>query len=763
MLDFKNFINYLFSFSSNDRGKVFELYCKWFLENDPKYSSQLKKVWLWKDWPENWGRDKGIDLIAETYNGKIWAIQAKAYDSNYHITKEDIDKFLSETSRKQIAFRLLISTTNNIGYNAIEVINAQEKPIALHLLDNLEKSSLEWPDDISKIDVKEIKEKRFPRDHQEIAIKYILDGFEKSSIGQVHMACGTGKTLVGLWVTEKLKSNLTLVLVPSISLVSQIYKEWVNNKNDSFNFYPIFVCSDETVYEKDNENERIIEKTIDLGFPVTTNVNELLNEISSIQNSKVIFATYHSSPIIEEACKIDQNLIFDMAIADEAHRCAGKAKNYFATIVNKKAIRTNRKLFMTATPRIYTNNVKKIANDVECEVVSMDDEEKFGPIFYKLAFSEAIKQNLLADYQVIISVMNNKTYQEYAERGRFISINNHETDARTLASQLLVAKVIKQYDLKKIITFHNRKNNAKEFINTFDKALEIINPDEKPSIEYTDVIFGEMVQSERYKILKRLKENKNCSIIANVKCLSEGIDVPALDGIVFIDPKGSEIDIVQAVGRAIRNPNKDIKKIGTIIIPIFIDYEDDHEISLDQSCFKTVWKVIKALRAHDDILAEELDNIRLELGKRTYKSPPKLTKVIIDISTQVEFKFVNSIKLKLIRHFANTCSYWVNFEEACNFVRRLRLKNDAEWRAYVAGEMGHLPALPFNIPKAPWAAYKDTGWINLGDFLGTDVIAPRLKKYLDYEGAAEFAKKSGFKRKRGLVFIRERTLFRKRN
>lgn len=738
MFKFENLIKYLFSFSSNDRGNVFELYGKWFLENDPRYSAQIKKVWLWNDWPDNWGRDKGIDLIAETYCGKIWAVQTKAYNSDYYVTKEDVDKFLSESSRKKISFRLLIATTNNIGANAIEVIKAQEKPISTILLYQLEDSVLNWPENISKINIKQIKEKKDPKKHQQEAIDKILMGFGKSNIGQVHMACGTGKTLVGLWVVQNLKSNLTLVLVPSISLVGQLYHEWVSNKDDNFNFHPIFVCSDSTVYDKENEAENIVEKTNELGFPVTTNSQELLNEIKFTNKPKVIFSTYHSSPVVKEACQIDESLIFDITIADEAHRCAGKAKSYYATIVDDGAIKSKYKLFMTATPRIYSNNVKKIAGEINCEIISMDDDQKFGPVFYTLPFSKAIQEGLLTDYRVVISVMDNKTYQEYIERGRFITIDNHETDARTLGIQLLIAKAIKEYDLKKVITFHNRKKGAKDFIQSFEKTLELINTNDKPLIEYLDVIFGEMPQNERSRILKKLKENKDCSLIANVKCLSEGVDVPTLDGIAFIDPKGSEIDIVQAVGRVMRKPNNEIKKVGTIIIPVFIDQQDDHEISLDQSCFKAVWNVIKALRAHDDILAEELDNIRLELGKRTYKIPPKLTKIVLDASITINKDFNDSVTVKLIEN----CSVgrkWRSFSEAREFVINLSLKSESEWRLYIDNKILNLEPLPNDIPKAPWVAYKNLGWVNWGDFLGTNLVAPRLRRYRSYEEASIFA------------------------
>ena len=282
----------------------------------------------------------------------------------------------------------------------------------------------------------------------------------------------------------------------------------------------------------------------------------------------------------------------------------------------------------------------------------MDDHDTFGPVFHTLLFSDAIKNGLLTDYQVVISIIDNKTYQEYAERGRFVAIDDHETDARTLASQIMVAKAIKKHDLTRLISFHSRNKSAQEFVNSFPKALSLIHETERPIIHFKDTINGDMPQADRSKILKRFKKPapEGAALLANVRCLSEGVDVPTLDGIVFIDPKGSETDIIQAVGRAIRKA--DDKHIGTILIPIFVDNVTDETVALEQSCFKTVWQVVKALRAHDNILAEELDSIRLELGKRSYKSPPKLTKITFDLPVSIGVEFGEAITTKTIEHCA---------------------------------------------------------------------------------------------------------------
>ena len=662
MSNISDFLKYLTNIPQIERGKVFEVYCKWFLENDPIYASQLKKVWLWKDWPGNWGRDKGIDLIAETHRGEFWAIQAKCYDKHYYVTKEDVDKFLSESSRTSIVYRLLICTTDLLGDNAREVIAGQEKQVGICSLENLLNSSLEWPTSVENLKPQTIRQPKTPRPHQEKAISAVLQGFKNHEKGQLYMACGTGKTLVGLWLAEQLKSQHTLVLVPSISLVSQLYQEWVANSTTSF--IPIFVCSDPTVNEKD----QMVTSLYELGFPTTTDPGEILSYFSSTKGiPKVIFSTYHSSPVIKKVCALDESLTFDLTVADEAHRCTGAANSDFATIFEPDAIRTRHKLFMTATPKIFSEHVKTKAKEFEYEILSMDDDNKFGPVFHKLPFSVAISQDLLSDYEVLISVMDNATYREYAENGRFVAIANHETDARTVASQLLVSKAIKDYNLQRIITFHNRKSAAHDFINTFPKALELVSQKQQPTIGFYGIILGEMQQSKRKSIIKLFEglATGKSGVLANVRCLSEGVDVPSLDGVAFIDPKGSEIDIVQAVGRAIRkSPNK---KTGLIILPVFIDESEEPEINLEKSCFKPIWKVLTALRAHDDILAEELDNLRLELGRRTYKKSSRLSKITIDLPVSIGTAFSESLQLKIIENTSASWFYYLgllqNFKE----------------------------------------------------------------------------------------------------
>ena len=288
-----------FDSDNSKRGKQFERFVKWFLVHDPEWLTRVDKVWLWDDWPENWGRDCGIDLIFKEKNtGEIWAVQAKCYDPNYAITKKDIDSFLSESSRPQIDKRLLIATTDIIGPNASKVCNETDKQVVRYLLHNFEESAIEYPKTLSDIASAKVKVLPKPRKYQLKAIEDVMNGFSHSDRGQLIMACGTGKTLTTLWIKEKLKSKTTLVLLPSLNLVSQTLKEWTAKKNTDFSV--LCVCSDTNI--GNIQYDEIIGKIEDLSFPSSSDSNEILKFLD-YSGDKVIFSTYQSSPLVAEAQK----------------------------------------------------------------------------------------------------------------------------------------------------------------------------------------------------------------------------------------------------------------------------------------------------------------------------------------------------------------------------------------------------------------------------------------------------------------------------
>jgi superfamily II DNA or RNA helicase len=604
-------------------GTDFEWLCQWLLKHAPRYRGQFDKVWLWKDWPERWGADAGIDLVARTRTGELWAIQAKADHPDRAITKREIDSFLSESNRSQFAYRLLMATTDDIGATARRTLHGQEKPVGLVLRGHFLTEEVQWPVQIGGTAAP--LPRWTARPHQATAIKAVVNGFQDHDRGRLIMACGTGKTLTALWIAERLQSSLTLVLVPSLSLVQQNLAEW--GRHSAQDFDTLVVCSDESVLQ--SQTDAAIQSTADLGVQVTTDPAEIRRFLSKRRTRPaVVFATYQSSVRIA-AAQSGNRKKFDLAICDEAHRLAGHAEGLFATVLDDQKIQARKRLFMTATPRYIKDHVKRRAAELEFELVSMDDDHVFGPEFHVLNFHEAISADppLLTDYQVVVIGVTDREAKAWAEEALLVrTAEGLSTEARTLAAQIGLAKAMKKYNLRRIITFHSSVAKAARFVDpTLTDSLPGVIPhltrSARPTgILWTKHISGHTPAGQRATLLKGLGNlpDGTRGILSNCACLGEGVDVPVLDGVAFIDPKRSMVDIIQAVGRVIRKAAG--KQLGTIVIPVFIDESEDADHVLSQSAFEPVWQVLKALRAHDRRLADELDQLRLSLGKRSKAS-----------------------------------------------------------------------------------------------------------------------------------------------
>ena len=583
---------------------------------------------------------------SRTKTERTWAVQAKCYSPNYEITKSDVDKFLSESNRKEINHRLLIATTDRIGPNARQVLDGQEKTVVRYHLTHFENAAVDYPDSIERLSLAKRKPPPEPRSYQIEAIENVLLGFQTASRGQLIMACGTGKTFVCLWVKERLKAKRTLVLVPSLGLLSQILNDWTFAARDKFD--ALCVCSDQTVNRR--EEDEAISLVSDLPFPVSSDVKEIVHFLMR-DKYQVIFSTYQSSPLIEQAQKNNGASHFDLVIADEAHRCAGKSDTVFGTVLDDGLIRSKRRLFATATPRVYKTSLKKAAEEFGVEVVDMNDARNFGKRFHTLTFGEAIKRDLLTDYRVLIVGVDNERIKEWIENRRLVATDTGlATDARSLAGQIGLLKAIKDWNLRRLISFHGRVKRAKEFSEDIIQVDEWLDVEHKPSNKlWAEYVSGEMPTIDRRKKLKRLKnvDKDEIGLLSNARCLSEGVDVPALDGVAFIDPRSSEIDIIQSVGRAIRLSEN--KTMGTIVIPVFIEQTDNAEEALEASDFKPIWDVLEALKSHDDRLSDELDQLRIELGAKRKRSVGigDLTKIIFDLPTSVNEEFADPFVLIL--------------------------------------------------------------------------------------------------------------------
>lgn len=653
MGEFKDLAAQFDQVNQKRKGDQFEAVCKWFLENDTtQYKALLRRVWLWGDWPGRWSNvDAGIDLVAEDFEGRLWAIQCKGYADN--IDREEVNKFLAEASRPVFSYRILMATTDSVS------------PIARRTMEDLGISFLgptefenfhDWPAKLSDLRAAKPPKPKTPYDYQRTAISQVCEGFQSTDRGQLIMACGTGKTLTAWFIREKLAAERTLVLVPSLSLLKQTMREW-RTANVDVSFEALPVCSDDTV--RGDEDAAITHITY-LGEPAETDPDAIAAFLRRRTGPRVVFSTYQSSPQIAEAFKLNRVPGFDLVVADEAHRVAGPVKSDFASVLDPAKIKSKRLLFMTATPRIYSARIKKIGEKLRREYASMDDHTQFGPIFHQLRFSEAIEQKLLTDYQVAVVGVDDATYRSWAERGTLVTLEGETsiTDARHLAGQIGLAKAMAKYDMRRLISFHGRVARAKDFAKSMPQVIAWMPARLRPKGHlWSAPVSGAMSAGERQRLLQQLKclEDGDRGLLTNARCLAEGVDVPALDGVAFIDPRRSEVDIVQAVGRAIRKT--ETKKIGTIVLPVFVGADDDPEIVLEDSVFKPVWDVVNALRSHDDVLGLQLDEFRRELGRQRGRPifPPKIH---LDLPVTVSRAFAAAFEVRLVEQTTESWEFW---------------------------------------------------------------------------------------------------------
>lgn len=652
------------AWSERDKGFRFERLMQAYLKTTALYEGRFEEVWLWTEFPYHdqfGGKDVGIDLVAKTFSGEYWAVQCKCYAENNYITKADVDTFLSTSSKtfevegkeKAFAQRLWISTTNKWNSVAELTIKNQTPQVTRLNLIDLESDDVDWEKLEHGLYGKSSRPKPFSiMEHQQKAIDRVHTYFQSHDRGKLIMACGTGKTFTSLKIAENETDNngLVLFLVPSIALLGQTLRVW--SAQSSIPIHAVCICSDGQVSQQKIKNDEGGVSVIDLALPASTNTDYILYQIENIRRERrkgmtVVFSTYQSIEVISRAqselLKRTQNEygIFDLIICDEAHRTTGVSlkgtdESAFIRVHNNDFIKSKRRLYMTATPRLYTDEARKKAEESDAVLCSMDDVSLYGDEIYRIGFGEAVEKQLLTDYKVLILAVGDKditpalrnviTNEDGTitvdDASKFVGCIN-ALSKRVLGDEGLI-KAADPLPMHRAVAFcstiKSSKATAQVFTDCKSAYMEDISAEDKAMM--VDVVAqhvdGTMSATERDQKLMWLKaqpdNDMECRMLTNARCLSEGVDVPSLDAVIFVSPKNSQVDVVQSVGRVMRrSPGKNY---GYIIIPVVIpeNVEGDEVLSKHPN-FKVVWTVLNALRAHDDRFNAEVNKIELSKQK----------------------------------------------------------------------------------------------------------------------------------------------------
>lgn len=780
--------SHLSTADNQTKGELFEQLTEHFLRWSPKYQVILKHVWRLKDVPTNIreklkipNQDQGIDLIAESYEGKYWAIQCKYHgDYNKKISHREISTFLalSNAVASNIDFCLVATTAddyaqlykgqNNIGF----ILSDTWTQLPASFFDQFQKKEI----------VKPVT--RNPRPHQKDAIIEAKKHFKVETRGKLIFPCGAGKSLTGYWITKELKAKTVIVAVPSLALVKQTLEDYCQESFAEGNpIAPFCICSDEGI----GKNDDVVVFTQDLGVVCTTDKVKILDFLNfKTKRTKVLFTTYQSGRVLGDAVN-EVNFKFDVGIMDESHKTVGATDKLFSHLLFDENVAIKKRIFMTATERRYKGSSENI--------LSMDDPSVYGYTFTQLSFKEAIRQEILSDYKILTLVITQAEIKEYLNKNDFVKALGlgweKDIDFRTLSSLVALRKAMHKFPIKHAVTFHSSIKRAKVF-----EQLQPIFDQAFPAFESVDAfhVTGAIPTSQRSKIIAEFSQSDR-GIITNAKCLTEGVDVPNIDCVLFADPRKSSIDIVQAVGRALRRSKG--KDFGYVLLPVFAESNDKESI-IESEDFQAILQTLRALAANDariieyfrekqktEIKSEKSDLVQFEIDEiigneiatdellnhieiqawnrlaklswrpydmakdyvrsmnlndnREWRKFTKSKKFPRDIPTKPDLTYSNhwrgwgdwlgyaerSLRKKVILPYAEAKKYIANF----------KIKNGKSWVDFTKAM-----AFPSDIiPKAPQYYYKDNGWVNWGDFLGTGFVSIKDREYKSFELAKKFA------------------------
>ncbi|RKO65727.1 type ISP restriction/modification enzyme [Desulfofundulus salinus] len=645
-----------------ERGELFERFVIAYLRCDSYYGQFFSNVWRWRDWPGRGSEtDSGIDIVAEERDtGVLWAIQAKFHEAQLGL--HDIATFLALSGRKEFARRMIV-TTSSLGPKAEEALKEQDKPVKVLTLASILQRPIDWDTfDWNRPEDFQLRSRKQLHPYQKEAVEAVLNGFGRSDRGKLIMPPGSGKTFVALKIAEKLvgPGGYVLFLAPSIALVEQTLQAWLADAEVSLRVYA--VTSDYTV----GRDEDAFDRTTVLTIPPTTEATELAAAAGEPDQVRmtVIVSTYHSIDVVAEAQKLGLP-DFGLIVADEAHRTTGvmqgEEASYYHKIHDNNVICGAKRLYMTATPRVFVPRIKKKLEELGYDYFTMDDKTVYGEEFFRYGFGQAVDEGFLSDYKVVVFTVSEADLQrrlfEFLSREGSPKV---EDAAKIVGVWSVLSGRIKDGEvspLKRAVVFAGRsigdsKKFAEQFVKTAEAYHEAIGSEgyfRRFEVKHID---GTMTSTERKALLDWLRGEPGpgeTRVLSNAKVLTEGVDVPALDAVVFLKPRRSVVEVVQAVGRAMRKAPG--KRYGYVVLPVIVDPERDAAEQLDKNEeFRTVWEVLGALRSIDDRFDARVRQLWIQRtrGKREKTSQTDEDVIIVSGPEQLSFDFGDKILGRLV-------------------------------------------------------------------------------------------------------------------
>ena len=601
--DFEAFVCGLPSKPSKAKGDAFEAFAEAYLVLTPEL--EIAEVWARLTVPDDvldalglTREDIGVDLFARRRDGTLWAIQAKFRSNRSAVTWKELSTFIGAGQRAE--FRLLFANSCELPRHQPTYLKQQGfgSVLVADLLALGPEFFARWAQFAR--DRRPVPPERFkPREDQLEAIDAITRCFcEGADRLQLIAACGAGKTLTALWIAEGIGAMRVMVFCPSLSLVHQTLKSWAEQGSAPLEM--LAVCSDRSVGDV---------KPSELPVPVTNSPEQARTFwATGTSTMKVLLATYQSLDVVRRGVAGCEPA--DLLIADEAHRLAGREGKAFQGVLDGSAIPAKRRLCMTATPRVLAQRYRGEDGDADA-FVSMDDESVFGPVAYTLTFGQAIQLKLLADYQIDVLGVTDVAVRNHVKHRMMVDVAQGRIDAEMLAQAVALDRAMNEGVLRYAFTFHHRKDSALAFAD----ILTTLHKGVSGPIPRIGVVLGEMSVRKRTTTLAQMLTAPT-GVVCSAKALTEGVDAPAVDAVVFVDPKRSVVDIAQAVGRALRRDKRNPEKRAHIVVPVVVADGDDPERELERSSWESVWRVLQAMRAHDEVLAAEIDASLKALGER---------------------------------------------------------------------------------------------------------------------------------------------------